>query len=229
MYYLYHIRKTGGRSIIHSFLALVANDPEIFYERLAKQPGHRLKKDNKIFIGWDTSTLKRGDFFFAFSHAPIHSFSLPRQAYSITCLRNPLARLMSYYNYLIDIKQAIKENPKHVHANMPDLAWAHDNQVQFLKDAPKQHLINQLFMFSKRMRPKEAANNISRIGLVLQTEDMLVGIKKLAQLTRLKLQPLHFGATKTKREFSDEFLDEAERILRPEFNLMQRLTDRGLL
>jgi len=229
MYYLYHIRKTGGRSIIHSFLALVANNPENFYERLARQPGHRLKKDGKIFVGWDITTLRRGDFFFAFSHEPAHSFTLPRQAYSITCLRDPLARLLSYYNYLMDIKQAVKENPKHVHANMPDLAWAHDNQIKFLKNAPRRHLLNQLFMFSKQMQPKEAADSISKIGLVLQTEKMAVGIEELSQLTKIQLQPLHFGTTTTKRKFSDDFLAEAKCILVPEFDLMRRLTNRGLL
>jgi len=229
MFYLYHIRKTGGRSIIHSFLALVASDPEVFYERLAKQPGNRLKKDGKIIVGWDVSTLKRGDFFFAFSHAPAHSFTLPRQAYTITCLRNPLARLMSYYNYLIDIKQAVAINPRHVHANMADLSWAHYDQMRFLREAPRRHLLNQLFMFSKQMKPKEAAASISKIGIILHTDRMGEDMNRLARLTKLPLKPLHFGATRTKREFSDEFLAEAERTLEPEINLMKRLRDRGLI
>jgi len=227
MYYLYHIRKTGGRSIIHSFLALAAKDPEKLYEKLAKQPGHRLKTNGKVFVGWDISTLKQG-FFFAFSHNPSHSFKLPRQAYTITCLRNPLARLISYYNYLMDIKKAVNENPKHIHSNMPDLAWAHDDQIKFLRKAPKRHLLNQLFMFSKQMQQKEAADNISRVGLILRTENMVAGIDELSKLIKTKLYPLHFGATKTKRTPTDDFLHEAEHILKPELALMDRLQDQGL-
>ena len=228
MYYLYHIRKTGGRSIIHSFLAL-ADNPEQFYQQLAKQPGHRLERDNKIFAGWDIPAFERGNFFFAFSHNPARSFTLPRQTRTITCFRNPLARLKSYYNHLMEIKQAVKENPKHVHANLPDLAWTHDNPMKFLKNAPKQHLLNQLFMFSRQMRPDEAIDSISKVDFILQTEQMATGMTRLSKHTKLKLQPLHSGVTKTKHKFSEDFLAEAKRILEPEFDLMRRLTNRGLL
>jgi len=230
MYYLYHIRKTGGRSIIHSFLALATNNPGTFYKQLAKQPPeHCLKKDGKIFIGWNTSTLKHRNFFFAFSHDSAHTLTLPYQIFTITCFRDPLARLKSYYNHLMEIKQDIKKNPNHVHANLPDLVWAHNNQMKFLKDVPRQHLLNQLFMFSKQMQPKEAADNISKVDFVLQTEKMTAGIKRLSRLTKIELQPQHTGITKTKCKFSDDFLAKAKHILEPEFDLMRRLTDRGLL
>lgn len=229
MFYLYHIRKTGGRSIIHSFLALVHDNAETFYEQLARRTSHRIERDGKLFVGWDATHLRKTDFFFAFSHSPAYTVRLPPEVTTITCLRDPLTRLISYYNYLLDIKLAVRKDPKHVHANMPDLAWAHNDPMKFLKRVPIQHALTQLYMFSKQMQPQEAVDSISNIDIVLSTEDLNAGIEYLAVCLGLPLRPLHFGATKTKYVLPDEFAAKAQKLLQPEYELVQRLRDHTIL
>ena len=76
---------------------------------------------------------------------------------------------------------------------------------------------------------EEAITNISKVDHILQTEYMAAGMIELSRSTGIELQPRHFGATKTKREFSSRFLIEANRILAPEIDFMRRLGARGLL
>ena len=46
--YHYHIRKTGGTSLNHMFVALAAEDCQANFEKLQRSLGHRIVINNKI-------------------------------------------------------------------------------------------------------------------------------------------------------------------------------------
>src|SRR3989339_812075 len=102
--YFCHIRKVGGTSLNHSFLALCGDNKKI-YSRLVNSKKHYIKCGNKIFAGWSKELIEEGKYFYAFSHIPVHKLNLPPQTFIIGIIRNPIERVLSHYKMLLHFKE----------------------------------------------------------------------------------------------------------------------------
>ena len=58
--YHIHIRKTGGTSLNYMFLATSGRRSEDIYNRLAKNPLHKIISNGNIYVGWNTECINSG-------------------------------------------------------------------------------------------------------------------------------------------------------------------------
>src|SRR3989339_170706 len=159
--YFCHIRKVGGTSLNHSFLALCGDNKKI-YSRLVNSKKHYIKCGNKIFAGWSKELIEEGKYFYAFSHIPVHKLNLPPQTFIIGIIRNPIERVLSHYKMLLHFKEK-----KINHECMKvEGGWLGDSFSDFLDRVPRKDLLNQLYMFSENFNIDEAIINIKKCSHV---------------------------------------------------------------
>jgi hypothetical protein len=202
--YLVHIRKTGGTSLNHMFLSYWNNDPEKLYQQLANNPTHRIISNGIIYTGWNRTIINKGNYYYGFSHIPVHKLDLPPSTFTITCFRDPVKRVISHYNMLMyyknnNIYHPMMKTEKH---------WLGNNFNDFINRIPKKHLLNQLYMFSSNFDIEEAIDNINGLSHYFFTEFFSEGIEELNKKTGLRLQPVHLRKSKTdpKQIFKNEDL-----------------------
>lgn len=185
--YLVHIRKTGGTSLNNMFLSLTGSDPRKLYDQLVASTPHRIVENGLVFVGWDINAINRGQYFYAFSHAPIHSLRLPEDTFTVSCFRNPVKRLVSHYNMLMDYKSNNTNHP----CMKTEGEWLGSSFGDFLSRVPREHLQNQLYMFSKTFDVNEAIANASQLSHRFFGDNFDGGVAELNQKTGLSLRPIH--------------------------------------
>jgi hypothetical protein len=219
--YLVHIRKTGGTSLNHSFLALSGEDSELLYKRLVQEWDHRLLSNGKVYVGWNVPYINGGNYFYAFSHVPLHALQLPKETFTVTCFRDPVKRVISHYNMLMDYRINNVRHPC-----MPiEGKWLGDSFNEFLERIPKEHLCNQLFMFSARYDIGEALERVKGLSHVFFTEDFAHGVDVLNQKTGLQLEVIHTRKTLHKEEVPQRGLDTLREMLGEEYEFLRRVKD----
>ena len=109
--YHYHIPKTGGTSLNYIFLALAGEQSSITYKRLLDSPSQRVIVDDKVYVGWNRWLIRRGNYFYAWSHRPKHKLTLPEHTFTVTCLRDPESRVLSHYSELLSYRQHNVHHP----------------------------------------------------------------------------------------------------------------------
>jgi hypothetical protein len=91
--YHFHVRKSAGTSMNAAFWSLGGlSGAEDWKER----EGEGLR-----YVRHDAGLIEKGEYFFACSHIPAHVLRLPPDTFSLTILRDPAARVISYYRYLV--------------------------------------------------------------------------------------------------------------------------------
>lgn len=217
--YLVHIRKTGGTSLNHSFLTLSGEDPQALYKRLGQKPDHRLLSNDKVFVGWNIPYINGGNYFYAFSHEPLHTLSLPEKTFTVTCFRDPVKRVLSHYNMLMEYRS--NNNP---HPCMAiEGKWLGNTFDEFLERIPKEHLCNQLYMFSARFNIEEAVERVRGLSHWFFTEDFSLGVDLLNRKTGLTLGAVHMRKTLYKANIPQEKLDTLREILGEEYAFLRRV------
>jgi hypothetical protein len=102
--YQYHVRKTAGTSLDSSFWALGGAEVEEASRREeteAVKPG----EPHLRFVRHDPELIARGDYFYASSHLPMYAVTVPPGTFTVTILRDPAARVISYYRYLLWVRR----------------------------------------------------------------------------------------------------------------------------
>jgi hypothetical protein len=268
--YHFHIRKTGGSSLDSAFLAL--GGPKLGTVAERAQFDENLVEGNGLrFVHHDLDLIAGGDYFFASSHEPFFRVDLPPGTFTITILRDPVKRAMSYLRYLlwaranpgaydrepyidkvraesefldggrrflraeisqhgVKVESAVRELGvgqylARLSPYRPDLG-RHDLRPElqaFLARVPPRRLLTQLYMFSKRLDPREAAENVLRCSEICFTETLGADLARLGERLDLDLEE------KRERSFGDRIaLDpDEERLLRrrlaPEYELVERV------
>jgi hypothetical protein len=270
--YHFHIRKTGGSSLDSAFLALGGSELGSVAER-AKFNENLVEGHGLRFVHHDLGLIAAGDYFFASSHEPIFRVELPPQTFTVTILRDPVKRAVSYLRYLlwaranpgaydrepyldkvreesefldggirflrtevsqhgVRVESAVRELGvgqylARLSPYRPDLA-RHDLRPElraFLARVPPRRLLTQLYMFSKRMDPREAAENVLRFSEVCFTETLGADLARLGERLDLRLEE------KRERSFGEAIaLNSAEeRLLRkrlqPEYEMVERVRE----
>lgn len=219
--YLVHIRKTGGTSLNHSFLTLSGEDSASLYQRLGQERDHRLLSNGKVYVGWNVPYINRGNYFYAFSHVPLHALQLPEKTFTVTCFRDPVKRVISHYNMLMDYQVN-----NVMHPCMPvEGKWLGNSFDEFLERIPKEHLCNQLFMFSARYDIGEALERVKGLSHFFFTEDFARGVDALNQKTGLQLGAIHTRKTMHKEEIPQRGLDTLRVMLGEEYEFLRRVKE----
>lgn len=198
--YHYHVRKTAGSSLNAAFWALAGLD-------YAAMSNRQLAEGNglKILQG-GAKLIPGGDYFFASSHQPAYKLQLPPRTYTITILRDPAARVISYYRYLLWARSDVADRAAepYIDAVRAESAfldggrwlplWARrllrkrePDFEEFIERVPAEHLLTQLHMFSERLDPDEAAERILACSAVCFTETFPDDLERVARELQLDL------------------------------------------
>jgi len=217
--YLVHIRKTGGTSLNNMFLSLSGEDSESLYGRLGQTADHRIVCGNKVYVGWNVRYINEGNYFYAFSHQPLHALNLPDGTFTVTCFRDPVQRLISHYNMLMDY-QANKIN----HPCMEiEGKWLGNSFNEFLQRIPEEHLCNQLYMFSARFDINEAVERVASLSHCIFTEYFESGIEGLNSKTGLNLKAMHIRKSTYKAPIPEDGMDKLRKMLDREYIFLERI------
>jgi hypothetical protein len=200
-------------------MRLSGRDPHVIDRRLsrfyfAQSNGYRFVANNEALIG-------QGRFFFAYSHLPAYALSLPEVGtFKFTVLRDPIDRVVSLYRYLASPNADKSYSHK---AMIEERRWAIEGFDRFLDQIPRQHLCNQLHMFSRTSSVDEAVNCLNELDLVLRTECLDRDLDRLQEaldlrlsLTRERSSSLRFAPTEAQR-------DRLYEMLFPEFEILRQI------
>jgi hypothetical protein len=220
--YLVHIRKTGGTSLNNMFLSLSGEDSNTLYSKLANTPNHRLISNGLIYVGWNVKYINKGDYFYAFSHTPLHRLSLPKGTFTVSCFRDPAKRVISHYNMLMDFYANNIDHP----CMAIEGKWLGNGFGDFLQNIPKEHLLNQLYMFSDGYNINEAVSKVQSLSHCFFSETFDAGINDLNKKTGLNLEKIHIRKASYKAQISETALTKLKEMLNEEYRFLNII--RGL-
>jgi hypothetical protein len=185
--YCYHIRKTGGTSLNRSFLALGGEDPNTVEQRMVMSTFGRTLSGDYAFAAHHRRALERGNYFYGWTHRPAHMINLPPNTFTITILRDPIKRAISYYTYLVG-----GDAPGSGFGVSPaEQSLAANGFNAFLDVVPKEHLLRQIYMFSPHFDPEQAAEQLAHCSFVFKTDHYDQGLSALSTRLDLPLQTMH--------------------------------------
>ncbi|MEJ2452107.1 MAG: sulfotransferase family 2 domain-containing protein [Gammaproteobacteria bacterium] len=217
--YLIHIRKTGGTSLNNMFLSLSGEDHASLYERLAASPLHRVLSNGLVFVGWNVALINKGNYFYGFSHTPLYQLKLPAQTFTITCFRDPASRVISHYRMLMEYRDKNVDHP----CMSTEGEWLGSSFEDFLRRIPKEHLCNQLYMFSPRFDVDEAVKRVANLSHYFFVEDFQNGIAELCRKTGLKLSAMHIRKSSNKYKVSDKEMKMLREMQESEYAFLDRI------
>jgi hypothetical protein len=225
--YLFHVRKTAGTSLVRSFLALGGEEPGAVERRISSSLLSRTKSGEYV-LTCGRGTLQQGDYFFGWSHTAGHHLRLPSRTFTIGLLRDPVARVLSYYRYLIAGDAAGDNMAWRVQND--ERALAGESFSDFLKNIPDELLLNQLYMFSQRFNVAEAAERILECSAIMMTETYEQDLHNLASALGLPLEYRRERITAlTKAPVEEKDLRALRDRLAAEYELLEKLRTSGRL
>lgn len=218
--YHYHIPKTGGTSLNYMFLGLGGEAARSVYDRLIQPaaPSRRTVSGGKVFVGWDRGLIEQGHYFYAFSHVPRHQLALPERTFTLTCLRDPVQRVVSLYQELLKYRNWDADHPCRTATD----AWLGDSFQDFLQKAPRAELLAQLSLFSPRLDVAEALDHILACSFSFRTEDFAAGCAALSERLGLSLTALHARQANRRIEVTQRDMRTLEILLEPEYRLLEK-------
>lgn len=217
--YHVHIRKTGGTSLNQMFLALSGDEPALLYDEINQTADFRVVRKGLIYVGWNKRYINQGDYFYAFSHLPFHQLSFKKEIFTFCCFRDPVKRVISLYNMLMDYQVNEIDHP----GMKRDGKWLGQDFSDFLKRIPREELLNQLYMFSPSFQLSEAVTNVGSLSYFFFNDSFNEGVEELNQKLDLKLQPLHARKASYKSEITAQQKLELRQMLEPEYQFLDAL------
>ena len=221
-FYHYHCRKTAGTSISKIFMGLTGRDGGHVFKDLGKQTDRPWIENDLIFVGWNKALIEQGDYFFGFSHFPIHQVKVPENTFRFTSLRDPAERLFSHYRMLLGF--AKDETPHPCFAE--EGKWLGRTFDDFLDAVPMPHLMNQLYMFSESYDVQEAAENILNLDFCFFVESFCQSLAQFNAKTGLQLTHRHDRKSQFVQRLNERQMERLKRILSPEYEMLGLVHER---
>lgn len=226
--YFFHVPKTAGTSLENAFLSLGGEDPV----EVAVRSYHGLKSRSGPYTfitnpeNFRPFVFRMARYTFGASPLPAWRLHLRLGTFTVTILRDPISRVISLYRYFADARanegQAYP-SPAMVQFNADGRAWAADGFSNFLNRADKDTLLYQIYMFSPRYDPVEAARRIRGCSLYFFTEHYNDGVAALAHRLGLPLLPLVERVSVSNSRPTDAEVLRLREILDPEYQLLELL------
>lgn len=220
--YHHHIRKTAGTSLNAAFWNLVGLD--------LRQTGRliQIRKNGLVFAHNDCDLINQGNYFYASSHQPAYRLCLPDKTFTITILRDPLERLISYYRYLSFVKNdpGAAEYEPFFGLNLWEAECLGNSFEDFLSQVPKHDLLTQLFMFSENYDVDEATDRILQCSAICFTETFTQDFEQLRRRLHLPLVEQREHSIQHSIHITDRELDYARDALRAEYKLIENIKHR---
>ena len=163
-----------------SFLALGGEDPMQVWRRINDGRLPRTVSGDYAFVSVHRRLLAEGSYFFGRAHRPVEDQPLARGTFTLTVLRDPVARVHSYFDYLVagdppDSPGQVSERERRM---------AYDGFDAFLDRVPKSDLLCQLHTFSTSLDVSAAAERVASCSAVLFTEHYAEGLADLVRPRR---------------------------------------------
>ncbi|WP_081599122.1 sulfotransferase family 2 domain-containing protein [Prochlorothrix hollandica] len=215
--YHYHIRKSAGTSLNTAFWSLAGLNLQSMGRRC------QVCRKGLIFVRHQPSLINQGNYFYGNSHNPAHRLQLPKETFTITILRDPLSRLLSYYRYLLYIKnspQAKQQEPFYQEVSKEALNLGNSFQ-DFLDRIPQKTIIHQLKMFSKNGQVDEAVDRVLQCSIVCFTESFSEDLGRINQRLQLSLTERRDRSFAGTLDLSPADLAAAREVLAPEFEFIE--------
>lgn len=213
--YHFHVRKTGGASLNFSLLNLCGECTERNFDSLNRKGW--LIHDGHACVSHNSFLLERGEYFIGWSHLAMHEIKVPDNSFTVTILRDPAARVISHYRML---RHWRANNVPHPGRALEERFLGEDF-ADFLKRIPRQHLLRQLYMFSKHFSVEEALAKLERVNFIMMTETYAAHLDGLGRTLEMPTTSFSRGAgydpiTLTQSEW--DLLNEA---VAPEYRLLE--------
>jgi hypothetical protein len=216
--YHHHIRRSGGTSVNAAFFNTGGEDFRAKEPLLASQGW--MVHGGRVFVAHNRFLIGRGDYFFARSHTPAHDLSLPPSTFTITVLRDPVARVISHYNLLAEWESKDIRHP----SRAVEGPWLGASFTDFLARMPREHLFRQLFTFSRQLSVDEAGAALAKIDAILFCETLADGLAALGRRLDLELALFHEKASTPVLPVSDADRAMLKDLLEPEYALIAGLS-----
>jgi hypothetical protein len=235
--YHFHVRKTAGTSLNSAFWALGGLDLQ------AMADSQLLEGNGLRFVRGNPRLIEEGDYFFANSHQPAYALRLPPATFTVTILRDPASRAISYYSYLLWARSDAADGDREPFLDevLAESAFLGGGSRRFLSRlsprgrergfrdfldrVPPSHLLTQLHMFSERLDPGEAAENALACSAVCFTETFREDLKALARELRLDLRERRERRFGEKAVLTDDELGLLRERLAPEYTMIDRVRE----
>jgi hypothetical protein len=203
------------------FFSLSEENPNKVYAKLAECCDHRIQINNKTFVGWNERLINEGKYDYAFSHIPFHRISISEKTFTFTCFRDPVKRIVSHYNMLLEFAKNKIQHP------CMDIEgkWIGHNFDDFLSNVPRNHLLNQLYMFSPDLDIKEGLSNVKKLSHFFFCEKFNNGVNELNQKLGLNMKPMHVRKSRNHAPITNENLIALKEILKDEYKFLSMITD----
>lgn len=216
--YQYHIHKTGGTSVNVSFFNL-SGQGDLVNKVTNVNSWHRGIVDSKVYVRWNRTLLEQGNYFYGVSHSPYHRISVPQDSFTFTILRDPVKRIISQYK---NVLQEIESGSNHPVTRIID--HQHLGSVDdFVANLTLDMRLNQVAIFSKENNIKEAERIIRSLDFFFFLEEFNVGMKQMAEMLDLPLEPVHARKSALKTEIVIKDEERIRELMQPEIDLYDRL------
>lgn len=217
--YFFHIRKTAGTSVNQAFFGVCGEGGEAVQNSIFQSNRGWSIVGNYVFVIHNKYLAESGDYYYAYSHAPIHEIRLPPNTFTITCLRDPVKRVISHYRNLMHYRM----NNTGKRILRQEGSWLGGSFSDFLDNIPTAHLMRQIYMFSRSFDIDEAVQNIVNLNFVMFTEDFANGLNELSERLDLKLELYHGKSEYDPVQVGDEEEKRLRDMLEPEYRLLRRV------
>lgn len=129
---------------------------------------------------------------------------------------DPVKRVISHYNML---RYFEKNKIKHP-CMLTEGKWLGDSFAEFVTNLPYEHLINQVYMFSKKFSIQEASERLLSLDAILYTKRLNEGLGKLSSSTGWDLPVSNQKSYGFKEEINSNDINLVKERLILEYDLL---------